>query len=138
MNSVLNVKALAGTFNQEKALVGAFSVIVETDCETDRSFHSYKYNWRLYIYELTICRARWSAAWCLVNWRKNIIYFNSFHAALVSLQVVSTTKRILNLFQTGAFITGLGFSIDVTFNERFACVVCKLLSDTLTLQPKGR
>ena len=27
LNSVLNVKALAGTFNQENALVGAFSVI---------------------------------------------------------------------------------------------------------------
>ena len=30
--SVLNVKALVGTFNQEKALVGAFSVI--RDCTT--------------------------------------------------------------------------------------------------------
>ena len=30
-NSVLNVKALVGSFNQEKALVGAFSVIVKTD-----------------------------------------------------------------------------------------------------------
>ena len=29
MNSVLNVKALVGAFNQEKALVGAFSVIVQ-------------------------------------------------------------------------------------------------------------
>ena len=28
-NSVLNVKALVGAFNQEKALVGAFSVIVQ-------------------------------------------------------------------------------------------------------------
>ena len=28
LNSVLNVKALVGAFNQEKALVGAFSVIV--------------------------------------------------------------------------------------------------------------
>ena len=28
-NSVLNVKALVGVFNQEKALVGAFSVIVQ-------------------------------------------------------------------------------------------------------------
>ena len=37
--SVLNVKALVGTFNQEKALVGAFSVIVKTDCETDGSLH---------------------------------------------------------------------------------------------------
>ena len=27
LNSVFNVKALAGAFNQEKALVGAFSVI---------------------------------------------------------------------------------------------------------------
>ena len=31
------MKALVGTFNQEKALVGAFSVIVKTDCETDWS-----------------------------------------------------------------------------------------------------
>ena len=36
--SVLNVRALVGAFNQEKALVGAFSVIVKTDCETDGSF----------------------------------------------------------------------------------------------------
>ena len=39
--SVLNVKALVGIFIQEKALVGAlvgaFSVIVKTDCETDGS-----------------------------------------------------------------------------------------------------
>ena len=32
------MKALVGPFNQEKALVGAFSVIVKTDCETDGSF----------------------------------------------------------------------------------------------------
>ena len=30
LSSVLNVKVLVGTFNQEKALVGAFSVIVKT------------------------------------------------------------------------------------------------------------
>ena len=29
VNNVLNVKALVGAFNQEKALVGAFSVIVQ-------------------------------------------------------------------------------------------------------------
>ena len=29
LNSVLNVKAVVATFNQEKALVGAFSVIVQ-------------------------------------------------------------------------------------------------------------
>ena len=39
-NSVLNVKALVGAFYQEKALVGAFSVIVKTDCETDGALHS--------------------------------------------------------------------------------------------------
>ena len=33
--SVLIVKALVGTFNQEKALVGAFTVIVKTGCGTD-------------------------------------------------------------------------------------------------------
>ena len=31
------MKVLVGTFNQERALVGAFSVIVKTDCETDGS-----------------------------------------------------------------------------------------------------
>ena len=37
-NSVLNLKALVlGGFYQEKDLVGAFSVIVKTDCETNGS-----------------------------------------------------------------------------------------------------
>ena len=40
LDIVLNVKALVGTFNQEKALVWAFFVIVETYCETDGSFYS--------------------------------------------------------------------------------------------------
>ena len=31
MHSVLNVKAQKGAFNQEKTLVGAFSVILKTD-----------------------------------------------------------------------------------------------------------
>ena len=31
------MKALVGAFNQEKALVGAFSVTVKTDCESDGS-----------------------------------------------------------------------------------------------------
>ena len=35
---VLNVKAVVDAFNQEKALVGAFPVIVKTDCEIDGSF----------------------------------------------------------------------------------------------------
>ena len=39
-NIVLNVKVLVGAFNQEKALVGAFSVIVKTGCGTDGSFYS--------------------------------------------------------------------------------------------------
>ena len=34
------MKALVGTFNQEKALVGAFSVIVKTGCGTDGEIHS--------------------------------------------------------------------------------------------------
>ena len=34
------MKALVGAFNQEKALVGAFSVIAKTDCGTDGSFYS--------------------------------------------------------------------------------------------------
>ena len=34
------MKALVGTFNQENALVGAFSVIVRTGCGTDGALHS--------------------------------------------------------------------------------------------------
>ena len=34
------MKALVGVFNQEKALVGAFSVIVKTGCGTDGPLHS--------------------------------------------------------------------------------------------------
>ena len=34
------MNALVGAFNQEKALVGAFSTIVKTDCETDGALHS--------------------------------------------------------------------------------------------------
>ena len=40
LNSVLNVEVLIGDFNQEKALVGAFSVIVKTGCGTDGAPHS--------------------------------------------------------------------------------------------------
>ena len=40
VDSVLNVKALVGTLNQEKALLGAFSVIVKTGCGTDGALHS--------------------------------------------------------------------------------------------------
>ena len=38
------MKALVDTFNQEKALVGAFSVIVKTDSETDGALHSTNQN----------------------------------------------------------------------------------------------
>ena len=38
LNTVLNVKALVGAFNQEKALVGAFSVIVQPVVEPMDSF----------------------------------------------------------------------------------------------------
>ena len=34
------MKALVGAFNQEKALVGAFSVNVKTGCGTDGALHS--------------------------------------------------------------------------------------------------
>ena len=37
------MKALVGAFNQEKALVEAFSVIVKTDCGTDEALHSTTY-----------------------------------------------------------------------------------------------
>ena len=38
------MKVLVGAFNQEKALVGAFSVIVKTGCGTDGALHSTKHD----------------------------------------------------------------------------------------------
>ena len=43
-NSVLNVKAVVGAFNQEKALVEACSVIVKTGCGTDESICGTNHN----------------------------------------------------------------------------------------------
>ena len=37
---IMVVLVTVGAFNQEKALVGAFSVIVKTNCATDGSFYS--------------------------------------------------------------------------------------------------
>ena len=39
------MKVLVGAFNQEKALVGAFSVIVKTGYGTDGSFYSTSHNY---------------------------------------------------------------------------------------------
>ena len=56
------MKALVGAFNQEKALVGAFSVIVKTSCGTDGALHSNTWNvvwwlWTMaaYLVRLHIC-----------------------------------------------------------------------------------
>ena len=38
------IGTLVGAFNQEKAIVGAFSVIVKTGCGTDWALHSTIYN----------------------------------------------------------------------------------------------
>ena len=47
------MKALEGAFNQERALVGAFSMIVKTGCETDGLFYSTSQN-VMYL-EISLC-----------------------------------------------------------------------------------
>ena len=41
------MKAVVAAFNEEKALVGAFTVIVKTDCETDGALHSTNFEFGL-------------------------------------------------------------------------------------------
>ena len=53
------MKALVGAFNQEKALVGAFSVIVKTGCGTDGSFYSTNYNASLVVLPVRGCDLYW-------------------------------------------------------------------------------
>ena len=43
IKSVLNVKALVGTFKQENAIVGAFSVIVKSSWTFDTSSNRHSY-----------------------------------------------------------------------------------------------
>ena len=63
------MKALVGAFNQEKALVGAFSVIVKTGCGTDGALHSTEdYNPNdqprlcLYLIHISLCASLSSRA----------------------------------------------------------------------------
>ena len=51
------MKALIGTFNQENALVGAFSVIVKTGYETDGSFYSTS-RWSTWAGAAALCLVR--------------------------------------------------------------------------------
>ena len=64
------MKALVGTFNQEKALVGAFSVIVKTGCGTDGALHSTTHKPRSHsAFDFNICC--WfaaAAAWHCWSW----------------------------------------------------------------------
>ena len=54
LNSVLNVKALVVAFNQEKALVGAFSVIVKPVVEPTDRFTALATNHRIAMQQLAI------------------------------------------------------------------------------------
>ena len=56
------MKALVGSFNQEKALVGAFSVIVKTGCGTDGALHSTIRGSRSSGTQLTLPPPRWLLA----------------------------------------------------------------------------
>ena len=55
LNSVLNVKALVGAFNQEKALVGAFSVIVQPVVEPMDRFAVCGTTYYVYTCNYSIC-----------------------------------------------------------------------------------
>ena len=46
------MKAVVAAFNQEKALVGAFSVIVKTGCVTDGQFYSTSWDAELEMFEV--------------------------------------------------------------------------------------
>ena len=52
LNSVLNEKAVVAAFNQEKDLVGAFSVIVKTGCVTNGQFYSTSWDAELEMFEV--------------------------------------------------------------------------------------
>ena len=61
LNSVLNAKGLVGTFNQEKALVGAFSVIVKSSQEYLRTAEKLQMTGDVCSPHVTLC-------WCRLQW----------------------------------------------------------------------
>ena len=113
------MKAPVGAFNQEKALVGALSVIMKTDCETDGSIYSttplpllsatrhgavfknssgFTGNWiilHIYIssHENQYCNISWIFIWQTEN-----ISFNS--NVLLDIQIFSAKSQVLEMINS--------------------------------------
>ena len=85
-------RLLVGTFNQEKALVGAFSVIGKTDCETDGALHSTSVHmstvhWRC---KVTVCLVSLCPGWSQFANSTNYIS-NKFGSAQPRYLITNTT-----------------------------------------------
>ena len=84
------MKALVGAFNQEKALVGAFSVIVKTGCGTDGALHS------TLVFDISMLShcSSWSLVRCMIsdpihfqiNHGKVSTFETHFHLSVLCIQ----------------------------------------------------
>ena len=111
-NSVLNVKALVGAFNQEKALVGAFSVIVQLHRLIDLRHYIFV-NVYSRKYQLTMQQIYLSQNYSM--WTRNSptwdrqLYCNNFPRALSLHNLYIAVKRRAKLSERKIFITFLLF-----------------------------
>ena len=71
------MKAVVAAFNQEKALVGAFSVIVKTDCGTNGSFYSTS--------QMSHCHRR--------HWDR-LGFINFLSAVIINIAIVGVWPRV--------------------------------------------
>ena len=83
------MKALVGAFNEEKALVGAFSVIMKTGCGTDGALHSTNHYTVLVTWYLVLLRDVGAAVDPAVVHR---------HLGVDTLELAAATQNIYKQF----------------------------------------
>ena len=91
------MKAVVAAFNQEKALVGAFSVIVKTGCGTDGSFYSTSSNMLICpLLQLTgIMNHDWVSVPLVYTQTVTLAVYFYFTAALIGAQWISPARWVL-------------------------------------------
>ena len=101
-NSVLNVKVLVGAFNQQKVLLGAFSVIVKTGCGTDGALHSTTfYFFYFYLFaEVKSSSVLLSLIFCILSthpFRKNVQFHRQRKLLKCKLVTFDITNYLLKI-----------------------------------------
>ena len=111
------MKAVVAAFNQEKALVGAFSVIVKTGCGTDGSFYSTSSNMLTCpLLQLTgIMNHDWVSVPLVYTQTVTLAVYAYFVAALIGGQWIYPTSDEAYKAAYGLPVGGTGAKLDLFY-----------------------